>query len=485
MRAPVVLLPLALLFSLGALAANPWNAADSLLHAWHRERPAANAEAHLAAGDSIRAARGDCSGQLLGANLLLRGWAMQPKLKPTNWRERIALPEGCTPMSARYHYQYAVMEYIDESWSAAARHFNHARKLATDSLFHQECHTSLAACYDKLPNRRDSVMWHLEAALRWGPTSPYLLNNIAAAYLDDQQGDRALPFIQRALAQEGLPENLAFNLNLNRLNACQMTGNTTEAAAVYDSLKHMEITAGNRIAYVRVLADYLLASNRYDEYCAVHDTLTGLLGGEPLADGAIQWLFQPGRSLLGDTLRGPITPTQWATIRWASEQPLPPTTEPEPQEAAAAPEEPASPLFPIIAGVLLLLAGVGLGRIPWKNRGKPAESGNVKHPVIAELMRQVKAQDDDEAIIRNLQKLDGLWQLKHQSTYRTIQPAEALSMVEDQVLELIAGGRTSKEIAQVLDLSVSYVYNVRARLRKKLNVPDELLLEQWIHESTS
>ena len=414
---------------------------------------------------------------------MLRGWAMNAEARPTNWRERIVLPEGCDPISARYHYQFAVMEYLDEDWTQAALHFHAARALSRDSLFHQECHTSLAACFDKLPDQRDSVMWHLEAALRWGPTSPYLLNNIAGAYLDDQQGERALPFIQQALAQDELPQNLAFNLTLNLLNAYQLTGQMTQAANVYDSVRQLQITAGNRIVYVRSLAEYLLASNRYDEYCAVHDELADLLDGEALTEGAIQWLFQPGRSLLGDTLTGPLSMAQWATIRWASQQPDPPAT--APLDEAPALEDASSPLYPLVAATLLLLAGVGIGRMSLKKRSKSAATGNVKHPVIAELLSQIKAREDDDAIIQNLHKLDGLWQLKHQSTYRTIQPTEALSMVEDQVLELIASGRTSKEIAQVLDLSVSYVYNVRARLRKKLNVPDEKLLEQWIHESTS
>jgi DNA-binding CsgD family transcriptional regulator/tetratricopeptide (TPR) repeat protein len=484
MRSPVALL-LTSLFSLGALHAASWNEADSLLHAWHRKHPNDDAQAYQEAGDSIRATQGDCAAQLFGANLLLRGWAMNPKSRPTNWRERILLPEGCHPVSARYHYQYAVMEYLDEAWSQAVNHFNTARNTSRDSLFRQECHTSLAACFDKLTGQRDSVIWHLEAALRWGPTSPYLLNNIAGAYLDELQGDRALPFILRALDQDELPENLAFNLTLNLLNAYRITGQMEEAAEVYDSLKRMEITAGNRIPFVRSLAEYLLASNRYDEYRAVHDELTDLLAGEPLTEGAIQWLFQPGRALLGDTLISPLSKAQWATIRWACQQPPPPAAQSEPLQDAPAPEAPTSRAFPIIASILLFLAGVGMGRISLTKRSKPAATSNVKHPIIAELLSQIEAQEDEEAIVRNLHKLDGLWQVKHKSTYRTIQPTEGLSMIEDQVLELIASGRTSKEIAQVLDLSVSYVYNVRARLRKKLNVPDELLLEQWIHESTS
>jgi len=213
--------------------------------------------------------------------------------------------------------------------------------------------------------------------------------------------------------------------------------------------------------------------------------LAELLAGEPLTDGAVQWLYQPGRAVLGDTLSGPLSSAQWATIRWASQQPEPLAAEPEPLDPAPAPEEPAPPFFPIIGSVLLVVAGFGIGRISLKKFGKQAPNGTVKHPIIAELLNQIKSGEDEAAIVQNLHKLDGLWQLKHQSTYRTIQPTEGLSMVEDQVLELIASGRTSKEIAQVLDLSVSYVYNVRARLRKKLNVPDELLLEQCIHESTS
>lgn len=464
--------------------AGAWIEADSMLHAWHRAHPQADAAAHLFAGDSIRARSADCSVQLFGSNLLLRGWSMNPRLTPSNWKERIALPKGCPTESARFHYQYAVMEYLEESWTQAAHHFNKARNLSSDSLFTQECHTSLAACYDKMTERRDSVLWHLEAALRWDPrptTSPYLLNNIAGAYLDDLNGERALPFIERALVQEDLPENLAFNLNMNLLNAQYLMGNMNEAAAVYESLKHRDVTAGNRLIYVRLLAKYLLACDHYSEYCSMFPRLQGLLADDTLTSGVVQWMFQPGRGLLsGDTVREPIDPSLWAAIRWASEQPIP-TREPAPPQPIQS--EPTTPQVP--AFVALGLMGFIAGR--WSNRLRRPKPTNARaeHPIISELIDQIDGDAEPEAMKENLHKLDALWRLKHQETYRSIQPAEAaLTKVEDQVLELIASGRSSKQIAQVLDLSVSYVYNVRTRLRKKLNVPDELQLEQWIHEST-
>ncbi len=464
--------------------ADAWIAEDSLVRAWHRAHPQADADAHLLAGDSMRARINDCSAQLLGSNLLLRGWSMNPNSTPPNWRAQIALPEGCPTESARFHYQYAVMEYLEESWTQAAHHFNKARKLSSDSLFTQECHTSLAACYDKMTERRDSVLWHLEAALRLDPgptTSPYLLNNIAGVYLDDLNGERALPFIQRALVQEDLPENLAFNLNMNLLNAQHLMGNMTEAAAVYESLKHREVTAGNRLIYVRLLAKYLLASDNYAEYCSMFPRLQGMLAGDTLTSGVAQWMFQPGRRLLnGDTLMEPIEPSLWAAIRWAAEQPIPPQM-PVPQPPIQS--EPLNPQVPAL--VALGLMGFIAGR--WSNRLRRPKPTNARaeHPIISELIDQIDGDAAPEAMKKNLHKLDALWRLKHQETYRTIQPVEgALTKVEDQVLELIASGRTSKQIAQVLDLSVSYVYNVRTRLRKKLNVPDELQLEQWIHEST-
>ena len=258
-------------------------------------------------------------------------------------------------------------------------------------------------------------------------------------------------------------------------------GNMTEAAAVYESLKHREVTAGNRLIYVRLLAKYLLASDNYAEYCSMFPRLQGMLAGDTLTSGVAQWMFQPGRRLLnGDTLMEPIEPSLWAAIWWAAEQPIPPQM-PVPQPPIQS--EPLNPQVPAL--VALGLMGFIAGR--WSNRLRRPKPTNARaeHPIISELIDQIDGDAAPEAMKKNLHKLDALWRLKHQETYRTIQPVEAaLTKVEDQVLELIASGRTSKQIAQVLDLSVSYVYNVRTRLRKKLNVPDELQLEQWIHEST-
>jgi len=48
--------------------------------------------------------------------------------------------------------------------------------------------------------------------------------------------------------------------------------------------------------------------------------------------------------------------------------------------------------------------------------------------------------------------------------------AEPLSLREREVLQLIAEGKTNKEVAQILDLSLKTVDSHRARLMEKLNV---------------
>ena len=54
---------------------------------------------------------------------------------------------------------------------------------------------------------------------------------------------------------------------------------------------------------------------------------------------------------------------------------------------------------------------------------------------------------------------------------------------EKEVVGYIAAGFNSKEIAQLVNVSTQYIYNVRCRIREKFGVPDDRELLQWLREA--
>lgn len=64
-------------------------------------------------------------------------------------------------------------------------------------------------------------------------------------------------------------------------------------------------------------------------------------------------------------------------------------------------------------------------------------------------------------------------------TEKTIVPADPLSSREQQVLQLIAEGKTTKEIAGLLDVSAKTIESHRARVMRKLNIHETASLVRY------
>ena len=72
-----------------------------------------------------------------------------------------------------------------------------------------------------------------------------------------------------------------------------------------------------------------------------------------------------------------------------------------------------------------------------------------------------------------------LWQNKLQDLEMVVDQF-GLSGTEMRVLELIVAGNSARDIARMLSMSDSYIYNVRARLRERFEIERGVSLEQWI-----
>lgn len=60
-----------------------------------------------------------------------------------------------------------------------------------------------------------------------------------------------------------------------------------------------------------------------------------------------------------------------------------------------------------------------------------------------------------------------------------------LNESEKAVVDYLANGFEAKEIARVMKVSTAYVYNVRSRIRIKLNIPEEMNLNSWLRDVAS
>lgn len=101
-------------------------------------------------------------------------------------------------------------------------------------------------------------------------------------------------------------------------------------------------------------------------------------------------------------------------------------------------------------------------------------------------MGLTKGHQIGEALL-SLQKLEVLH--KHTSAapeaLDSINGITDLSESEFTILQLSLDGISNKEIAHQLQVSSGYVYNSRSAIRKKLDIPKESSIRQWIQKQTS
>ena len=57
-----------------------------------------------------------------------------------------------------------------------------------------------------------------------------------------------------------------------------------------------------------------------------------------------------------------------------------------------------------------------------------------------------------------------------------------LNARELKIAQLLDAGFDSKEIARMENVTSEYVYNVRSRIRKKLNIPPDIELNDWFKQ---
>lgn len=410
--------------------------------------------------------------------------------------ERIAdfdVSDSCLNLSARYHFQIGALQYSLKNWQHAIDEFETAVALPGDSGFKADTHNNLSACHDKIQPLSDSVLHHLEAAIRYTDSSqsPYILNNLAALSLKRMEWDRADGFVQKALTYPNLSLNVKFNLHLNALTIALHKGNWNEAKLSFDELQVLPVTAGNECDFVRLSASYLLLCSEYVEYKRNYVWLQNQINKctesqlNELRSESL--LFQPFRSSVdaADSLTTPLTEREWALLKWTYKR-----NSGQPQEVAkTSTPDPITPIrsrseaFQEWGLWLVSFWGLISGFILFRRRKNLAKSVNKR--LMQRQLRQFRKKLNKGMTPEEIHvELDG-WERDwldptHISRHLSNPHLHELTTLEEQVLEMLATGRSSKEIAQILEISSSYVYNLRTTIRKKLQVPDHLRLDQWI-----
>ncbi len=96
----------------------------------------------------------------------------------------------------------------------------------------------------------------------------------------------------------------------------------------------------------------------------------------------------------------------------------------------------------------------------------------IKRAAANELVAAIRAVDNGEAVLSPAITRLLLEDYLSRDVYKSENDANALSSREREVLQLIAEGKTSKEIAEILNLSVKTVQSHRTSLMQKLDLHD-------------
>lgn len=129
------------------------------------------------------------------------------------------------------------------------------------------------------------------------------------------------------------------------------------------------------------------------------------------------------------------------------------------------------------------LMAFGLGFLITKNQTKQHRLTRKRlRENLKTLKHLVTQTESDPALLREIERMENEW-LNQPVLPKFEQFSEyEFTSMEAEILQLLASGRSSKEIAVLLDFSMSYIYNIRTGLRKKFKLEESDDLDAWIVE---
>lgn len=494
MRAPTILCVACFgIANFGNAQGDAWPPADQTVHALFKDRlPRTDAD-FFAIADSLAQHGSTCEDVVAERVMRMNGWTFSAA--PPEWEAQVALPAHCSQLRcARYHFLLGALHYQGQNWEQAIRGFRLASTLSQDSTFLSEALNNLSAAFSQQGQYPDSVFLAMERALRFAnpAQSPYILNNLAALQIEQKQWERAKQFIDRIpLASPEVRPNLRFNVQLNHLAIAIRTGRLDLARGLVEALDTLEVTAGNACTHARLVSKYFLLADDYEGYAlqyASKQSVVATCEATPWQTEGL--LYQPWRKrrVAADSVEQPVCREVWAALSWSENQLLAfemdhvddvrleaPTAESVPPM-----DDPPAPWhWRWIGGIFGLGAGVAaVAFLRWKRRQDEHKALSIKR--LRQGLKELRELGAGSAVLEAIDRLESEWlNPGAKESLQRMHPELELSAIEEEVLHMLAHGRSSKEIAQILDISVSYVYNIRGRLRKKLGVQDGEDFDNW------
>lgn len=340
------------------------------------------------------------------------------------------------------------------------------------------------------------------------PDNPLRLNNLATINLSLHDYETALDWLKLAeeawlkkgedLAQK-LPEDFGEVILRNRLLCTYELEMWDEAASIFNRLTPGEFTGQDPIAGATIILNYLLGSNRLDVFQRLEGPLTRAFETDSARTvyslGAAAQLFEPWRpegmnevELWNHIQQAPgwTWKSPWANPLNEDETAQKATIE---GELGAQPQR--SPWSPISWGTLLLLIGGGLVRgrhltaRKQSDRSKELKKQAFQQSLtnlqaVAEMLKGPTEQFDFERLpwlATNQHKnpvAPSLTELREK-----VSVWEELTDREKEVLYWTLRGTSSDELADRLGCKKSHVYNLRTRIRTKLNLEKSTDFEDW------
>lgn len=340
------------------------------------------------------------------------------------------------------------------------------------------------------------------------PDNPLRLNNLSTINLSLHDYETALDWLKLAeeawlkrdedLAQK-LPEDFGEVILRNRLLCTYELEMWDEAEAIFNRLTPGEFTGQDPIAGATIILNYLLRSDRFEIFERLKGPLTRAFETDSSRTvyslGAAAQLFSPWRP------QGRSEKDLWQQLReapgwtwqspWADPVNSKETGTKKAIDGDLGVDPNRSPWSPISWGTLFLVVGGALGEIRFRSRRKRLEQVTQSRKVafkqnlnklqaVADMVKGPADEFDFEQLPWWVSELPPEKGAPSLSDLRERVPEwENLTDREKEVLYWTLRGASSEELAQRLGCKKSHIYNLRTRMRTKLNLNKNEDLKGW------
>lgn len=417
----------------------------------------------------------------------LRAYLAQEQGRP------FSFGDSCPPLAQRwYYYVKGVQAFRQGSYRSARASFEQSLALSPRDRWGGQIWLNIGSCH-QMAGRLDSAIRAYDSAYAYLPPGPilWLLQiNIAGLNADRQQYQNSL-YHAGQVAQKAPPESYYARLaRYNLLSAYTKLDSTAPADTLFRALYFEDLPPGSEWSAIRILLAYCHSRDdtaRFqdlsDQYRAYLEDTTGYpqLGTE----GLLARLYLHRRpldfELLWDALAQRRRSERQAYTATRYEANL--------QEEVAAKTRALKNLQSTTSQIALVFSVLlGLVVLFWLGRLL------IQGKRFARLDRELSADDHLQTIKAGLQKggsgrraLQALLrldkQLRRQEQQRLVGlPLEKLNPREKQTVYLLARGMSAQEILMTMDISPKYLYNLKSSIKKKLQIPSELKLEDYLQD---